>query len=312
MTPQPSTAVPHGQQAVDELLAVLALEPIEENIYRGHHPRGGLSRTFGGQTAAQALVAAARTVEEERHIHSLHSYFLRPGDPTLPTLFLVERIRDGGSFSTRRVHGIQHGKAIYSFAASFHRSEEGFSHADEMPDVPPPESLPTFSDALAPYAERLPVSAILAGTIDLRAIDPHPFAQRDIGPRDEARHRVWMRAAGRLPDDAVLHSSMLAYMSDVTLLHPVLARHGVSFSLDPVMGASLDHALWFQRPFRADEWLLYDAVSPSAVGGRGLAMGRIFAADGRLVAAVVQEGLVRPVDPERFAAMSARHNPLRG
>ena len=312
MTPKPSTAVPHGQQAVDELLEVLALERIEENIYRGHHPRGGLSRTFGGQTAAQALVAASRTVDPDRAIHSLHSYFLRPGDPSLPTLFLVERLRDGGSFSTRRVHGIQHGKAIYSFAASFHRSEEGFSHADEMPDVPAPESLPTFSEALAPYAERLPVSAILAGTIDLRAIDPHPFAQRDLGPREEARHRVWMRAAGRLPDDAIVHASMLAYMSDVTLLHPVLARHGVSFSLDPVMGASLDHALWFQRPFRADEWLLYDAVSPSAIGGRGLAMGRIFAADGRLVAAVVQEGLVRPVDPERFAEMSSRHNPLRG
>lgn len=312
MTLKPSTAVPHGQQAVDELLEVLALERIEENIYRGHHPRGGLSRTFGGQTAAQALVAAARTVDPDRSIHSLHSYFLRPGDPSLPTLFLVERLRDGGSFSTRRVHGIQHGKAIYSFAASFHRSEEGFDHADDMPDVPPPESLPSFSEALAPYAERLPVSAILAGTIDLRAIDPHPFAQRDIGPREEARHRVWMRAAGQLPDDAVLHASMLAYMSDVTLLHPVLARHGVSFSLDPVMGASLDHALWFQRPFRADEWLLYDAVSPSAVGGRGLAMGRIFAADGRLVAAVVQEGLVRPVNQERVASMGSRHNPLRG
>ena len=227
-------------------------------------------------------------------------------------MFLVERIRDGGSFSTRRVHGIQHGKAIYSFAASFQRVESGFEHADAMPDVPGPDELPTFTEALAGYADRMPVSSALASTIDLRAIDLHPFAQRDVGPRDEARHRVWMRAAGRLPDDPVLHASMLAYMSDVSLLHPVLAKHGVSFSLDPVMGASLDHALWFQRPFRADEWLLYDAVSPSAVGGRGLAMGRLFAADGRLVAAVVQEGLVRPVEPERFAAMSARHNPLRG
>jgi acyl-CoA thioesterase-2 len=309
---EPSVALPHGQQAVDELLTVLALEPIEENIYRGHHPRGGLSRTFGGQTAAQALVAAARTVAPDRAIHSLHSYFLRPGDPTLPTVFQVDRIRDGGSFSTRRVHGIQHGKAIYSFAASFQRPEDGFEHQDPMPEVPAPESLPTFAEALADYADRMPVSSALASTIDMRAIDPHPFAQREIGPRQEARHRVWMRAAGRLPDDPVLHASMLAYLSDVSLLHPVLARHGVSFSLDPVMGASLDHALWFQRPFRADEWLLYDAISPSAVGGRGLAMGRVFAADGRLVAAVVQEGLVRPVDPDRFATMSARHNPLRG
>jgi acyl-CoA thioesterase-2 len=312
MSPEPSAAPAHGQEAVDELLGVLALERIEENIYRGHHPSGGLARTFGGQTAAQALVAAARTVPPDRGIHSLHSYFLRPGDPTLPTVFLVERLRDGGSFTTRRVHGIQHGKAIYSFAASFQVSEPGFEHQDEMPDVPSPETLPTFGEAFADYADRVPVSSALTSTIDLRAIDPHPFAQRDVGPRQEARHRVWMRAAGTLPDDPVVHASMLAYMSDVTLLHPVLARHGVSFSIDPVMGASLDHAIWFQRTFRADEWLLYDAMSPSAVGGRGLAMGRLFSADGRLVAGVAQEGLVRPVDPDRFATMAARHNPLRG
>jgi len=309
---EPLPAPPHGQEALDELVGILALEQIEENIYRGHHPRGGLARTFGGQTAAQALVAATRTVDPDRAIHSLHSYFLRPGDPSLPTVFLVERIRDGGSFSTRRVHGIQRGKAIYSFAASFQRPERGFEHQDAMPEVPDPHTLPTFSQALAEYGEGLPVTSALAQTVDLRAIDLHPFAQRDVGPRAEARHRVWMRAAGRLPDDPVVHSAMLAYLSDVTLLHPVLARHGVSFTLDPIMGASLDHALWFQRPFRADEWLLYDAVSPSAVGGRGLAIGRLFGADGRLVAAVVQEGLVRPIDPEAYAALSARHNPLRG
>jgi acyl-CoA thioesterase II len=303
---------PPGQDAVDELLGVLALERIEENIYRGHHPTGGLARTFGGLTAAQALVAATRTVPADRPIHSLHSYFLRPGDPSLPTVFLVERIRDGGTFSTRRVHGVQHGQAIYSFAASFQRAEPGFDHQDPMPDVPDPESLPTFLEALAGYAERLPVSASLVGTVDLRAIDPHPFAQRDVGPRDVARHRVWMRAAGRLPDDAVLHTAMVAYMSDVTLLHPVLVRHGVSFALDPIMGASLDHAVWFHRPLRADEWLLYDAESPSATGARGLALGRLFAADGRLVASVVQEGLVRPIEPEAIARLTPRHNPLRG
>ena len=308
----PAAALPHGQQALDELVGVLALEQIEENIYRGHHPRVGLPRTFGGQTAAQALVAATRTVDPERVIHSLHSYFLRPGDPSLPTVFLVERIRDGGSFSTRRVHGIQHGKAIYSFAASFQRPEHGFEHQDAMPEVPDPTTLPTFDQALADYIDRVPVSAVLGQTVDVRAIDPHPFAQRDMGPRAEARHRVWMRAAGTLPDDPVVHTAMLAYMSDVTLLHPVLARHGVSFTLDPIMGASLDHALWFQRPFRADEWLLYDAASPTAIGGRGLAMGRLFCADGRLVATVVQEGLVRPIDPAAFAALSAPRNPLRG
>jgi acyl-CoA thioesterase-2 len=301
-----------GPEGVDELVAVLALEPIEENIFRGHHPSGGLARTFGGLTAAQALVAATRTVEPEREIHSLHSYFLRPGDPTVPTVFLVERIRDGGSFSTRRVHGVQHGKAIYSFAASFQRPEPGFDHADEMPAAPDPESLPTMAEALAPFADRLPISSLLAGTIDLRAIDPHPFVQRERGPRPRAAHRVWMRAAGPLPDDPVVHRAVLAYLSDVSLLHPVLVRHGVSFSLDPVMGASLDHALWFHRDLRADEWLLYDASSPSASGARGLAFGRLFSQDGRLVASVAQEGLVRPVEPAAFARLSSRHAPLRG
>ena len=304
------TDPPRGQHAVDDLLGVLSLEQIEENIYRGYHPRGGLIRTFGGQTAAQALVAAARTVDPGRPIHSLHSYFLRPGDPTLPTVFLVERIRDGRSFSTRRVHGIQHGEAIYSFAASFQRPEPGYEHQSSPPEVPDPETLPTFAEALAPYADRLQVSASLAETVDLRAIDLHPFVQRDVGPREVARHRVWMRAAGRLPDDPVLHSAMLAYLSDVTLLHPVLVRHGISFALDPVMGASLDHALWFHRPFRADEWLLYDAESPSASGARGLAMARLFSTDGRLVASVAQEGLVRPVTPQ--ARLTPRQNPLRG
>jgi acyl-CoA thioesterase-2 len=313
---QPGTASPAlpgpDQDTLDELVVVLALEPIEENIYRGHHPSGGLARTFGGLTAAQALVAATRTVDPERRLHSLHSYFLRPGDPTVPTVFLVQRIRDGGSFSTRRVHGVQHGKAIYSFAASFQRPEPGFDHADDMPSAPDPESLPTMAQALAPFADRLPVSSMLAGTVDLRAIDPSPYEQRDAGPRAQARHRVWMRAAGRLPDDRVVHDAVLAYLSDVSLLHPVLVRHGVSFSLDPVMGASLDHAVWFHRDFRADEWLLYDAQSPSASGGRGLAFGRLFAADGRLVASVAQEGLVRPVDPEATERLNRRYGPLRG
>jgi acyl-CoA thioesterase-2 len=301
-----------GQDALDELVAVLALEQIDEDIFRGHHPAGGLPRTFGGQTAAQALVAASRTVDPARSVHSLHSYFLRPGDPAHPTVFLVERIRDGGSFSTRRVHGVQHGKAIYSFAASFHRPEPGFDHQDEMPAAPDPESLPTMAAALAAVAGRMPISSSLAGTVDLRAIDPHPFEQRDVGPRATATHRVWMRAAGRLPDDPVVHAAMLAYMSDVSLLHPVLVRHGVSFALDPVMGASLDHALWFHRDLRADEWLLYDAQSPSASGARGLAFGRLFAADGRLVASVAQEGLVRPVDTSARRRVTAEQAPLRG
>ncbi len=297
---------------MEELLDVLALEKIEENLFRGHHPSGGLKRTFGGQTAAQALVAATRTVPEDRTIHSLHSYFLRPGDPTMPTLFQVDRIREGRSFTTRRVHGIQKGEAIYSFAASFAVPEAGYEHQDAMPAVPEPESLPTFDQTLAPYLDRVRVSSSLADTIDFRAIDPHPFAQRDLGPREQAVHRVWLRAAGVLPDSPVVHQAMLAYMSDVSLLHPVLVRHGVAFTLDPVMGASLDHAIWFHAPLRADDWLLYDAHSPWAGHGRGLALGRLFDRGGRLVASVAQEGLIRPVPPDRVASLSARHNPLRG
>jgi acyl-CoA thioesterase-2 len=300
-----------GQAAVDELMEVLGLEQIEENIYRGGHAATDLPRTFGGQTAAQALVAASRTVEPGRHLHSLHSYFLRPGDPHVPTVFVVERLRDGGSFSTRRVHGIQHGRPIYSFAASFQTPEPGYDHQDDMPDVPPPQTLPSTAELLA-RNPAVPVSSALAATIDLRAIDPHPFEQREVGPRATARHRVWIRAAGQLPHDRVLHQAMVAYMSDVSLLHPVLVRHGVSFFLDPVMGASLDHALWFHRELRADEWLLYDAQSPSASGARGLALARLFSADGRLVATVAQEGLVRPVDEAALARIRDAAARLRG
>jgi acyl-CoA thioesterase-2 len=300
-----------GQAAVDELLAVLALEPIEENIFRGHHPTGGLPRTFGGQTAAQALVAAARTVPADRQVHSLHSYFLRPGDPTLPTVFSVDRIRDGGSFTTRRVHGIQRGKAIFSLAASFQVAEEGYDHQDPMPDVPAPDTLPDLAATLAPFAGRITIAAALAHTVEMRVIDPPPFVQRDEGPRESARHRVWVRAAGRLPDDPLVHAAMFVYLSDITLLYPVLVRHAIAFSLDPVMGASLDHAIWFHRPLRADEWLLYDAQSPSASGARGLALGRLFDEAGTLVASVAQEGLVRPVDEDRWAQVAAKHRPLQ-
>lgn len=311
--PAADTAAADGPEAaLAELLTVLSLEPIEENIFRGHHPTGALRRTFGGQTAAQALVAAARTVPAERHIHSLHSYFLRPGDPTLPTVFQVERIRDGGSFTTRRVHGIQHGKAIYSFAASFHVVEDGYEHQDAMPQVPPPESLPTFAEAARSAPGPLQHTSSLVQTLDLRAVDPYPFEQRRHGPRPDARHRLWMRAARPLPADPVLHTAMVAYMSDVALLYPVLVRHGISFVLDPIMGASLDHAIWFHRELQADDWLLYDAQSPSASGARGLAIGRLFSRDGRLVATVAQEGLIRPVDADRVASLTARHNPLRG
>jgi acyl-CoA thioesterase-2 len=304
-------SLPFGQEALDNLVEVLTLEPIEENIFRGHHPVGGLRRTFGGQTAAQALVAAVRTVPTDRTIHSLHSYFLRPGDPDLPTVFMVERIRDGGSFSTRRVHGIQHGKAIYSFAASFQIDEPGYEHADAMPDVPDPESLPPAEEVFEQVRGRMPLSSALVNTTDFRAVDLHPFQQREIGPRETSRHRVWLKAAGSLPDDPVLHLAMVAYMSDMSLLHPVLVKHGIAFAFDPVMGASLDHAIWFHRPLRADDWLLYDAISPSASGARGLAMGQMYSRDGTLVASVAQEGLIRPIDPDQLSGLQARHNPLR-
>ncbi|WP_018681075.1 acyl-CoA thioesterase II [Actinokineospora enzanensis] len=287
-----------GEQPVlDRLVALLDLEKIEEDIYRGAHTDDGSSvRVFGGQVAGQALVAAGRTVPPERGVHSLHAYFIRGGDPSIPIVYEVDRIRDGRSFTTRRVVAVQRGKAIFSLSASFQVVESGIEHADVMPDVPDPESLPTHSERIPPrLREQFGEWADRIRPIDIRYVSEPPWLSRESGPRD-ARNQVWMRADGKLADDPLLHVCVLAYASDMTLLDSVLARHGVYWGTDRVMGASLDHAMWFHRPFRADEWVLYDCASPSASGGRGLATGRFFARDGGLVATVVQEGLLRIIE----------------
>ena len=284
----------HGQEVLDRLVRLLDLEKIEENIFRGVSPKTALMRVFGGQVAGQALVAAGRTVPPERGVHSLHAYFIRGGDPAVPIVYEVDRIRDGRSFTTRRVVAIQHGQAIFSLSASFQKSERGIEHAEPMPEVPDPENLPTFPERIAPYADKFGPWGSTPRPIDVRYVDDPPWVSRESGPR-EAVNRVWMRADGRLPDDPLQHVCVLAYASDMTLLDSILAKHGVAWGLDRVIGASLDHAMWFHRPFRADEWILYDCSSPTASGARGLATGRFFAKDGRLIATVVQEGLLRIV-----------------
>jgi acyl-CoA thioesterase-2 len=282
------------QEALDELVKLLDLEPIEVNIFRGLSPDEDRQRVFGGQVAGQALVAAARTIDERFHVHSLHAYFLRPGDPMVPILYDVDRIRDGRSFATRRVVAIQHGRAIFNLAASFHVEEPGLDHQFPMPDdVPDPEALPDFRSRMAPYRERLGDWYDRPRAIDTRMVDFR--APGDRTPRPP-RQQVWLRADGALPDDPVLHACVVAYASDMTLLDTTLVPHGMpNWDEGGIMMASLDHAMWFHRPFRADEWLLYDQDSPSTSGGRGLARGLIYAKDGDLVVSVMQEGLIRPV-----------------
>ena len=281
--------------ALDELITLLDLERIEVNLFRGVSPDLDLQRVFGGQVAGQALVAASRTVDEhDRHVHSLHAYFLRPGDPKVPIVYDVDRIRDGKSFSTRRVVAIQHGRPIFNLQASFHRPEPGLEHAiSPNADVPPPESLPDWRERLAPLREQLGARYDIPRPIDIRYVPPDPVFE----PNLKSSHQsVWVRADGRLPDDPVIHACVVTYLSDMTLLDTVVRPFGLSVMSNKLMMASLDHARWFHRPFRADEWLLYEQTTFSSSGARGLAGGSIFTADGRLVVNVVQEGLIRVVD----------------
>jgi acyl-CoA thioesterase-2 len=277
-------------EALDALVVLLDLEAIEVNIFRGVSPEEKRQRVFGGQVAGQALVAAGRTVERG-NVHSLHAYFLRPGDTSVPILYEVDRIRDGRSFTTRRVVAIQHGRAIFNLSASFHIDEAGVDHQLPMPDAPDPESLPTFQERLAPYAEQLGDFLNRPQPIDQRYADNGGGLFR--AGVSAPRQKVWIRADGRLADDQLLHACVVAYASDMSLLDSVMLPHRVGWDDPRLMGASLDHAMWFHRPFRADEWMLYDQESPSASGARGLARGTIFTRDGRLAVSVVQEGLVR-------------------
>jgi len=279
--------------AISQLLDILDLEPLERNLFRGRSPQTGWQRVFGGQVIGQALVAATRTVEG-RSPHSLHGYFMLPGDPSVPIIYDVDRIRDGRSFATRRVVAIQHGHAIFSMSASFHREEEGFEHQMDMPDAPRPSELPDermLKERLLPampepirnYFER-------ERPIELRHADPMRYVDGE--PRGLGQN-VWIRATGPLPDDAAVHQCVLAYASDMTLLDSSLAPHGASVFSSDIQAASLDHSLWFHRPFRADQWLLYVQDTPFAGGARAFTRGRIYTEAGELVASVAQEGLVR-------------------
>jgi acyl-CoA thioesterase-2 len=284
--------------ALDELLSILDLEPLEHNLYRGLSPQVGWQRVFGGQVIGQALVAANRTVEG-RAAHSLHAYFLRAGDPAVPIIYEVDRIRDGGSFSTRRVVAIQHGHAIFSMAASFHKEEAGLEHQLAMPDVPPPEDLPSEAELKEKLIERVPapVKAYWQAErpIEIRPVDLSRYFSRD---KHGPSQLVWIKATGTLGDNPALHQCVLAYASDFTLLDTALIAHG-RFVFDPnLMLASLDHAVWFHEPFRADEWLLYSQDSPSSGASRAFCRGTLFTRKGRLVASTAQEGLVRERKPQ--------------
>ncbi|MEU6125671.1 acyl-CoA thioesterase II [Streptomyces sp. NPDC047123] len=284
-------------QALEALLDLLDLERIEEDIFRGVSRSALVPRVFGGQVAAQALVAAGRTVPDDRPAHSLHAYFLRPGDPGAPIVYTVDRIRDGRSFTTRRVVAVQHGQPIFHLSASFQTYEEGLEHQEQMPPALDPETLPTAAETLprhlpAHVAERLLETR---AAVDLRYADEPPWAT--VGQPREPRSQVWFRANGKLADyasDPLLHVCLATYVSDMTLLDSVLLAHGRGgWAVGDVVGASLDHAMWFHRPFRADEWLLYDQESPSSSGGRGLGQARIWTQDGRLAVTVIQEGVIR-------------------
>lgn len=291
----PQTAEASG--ALEALVNLLDLEPLEINLFRGSSPRYGWQRVYGGQVLGQALVAAARTVEEDRVAHSMHAYFLIGGDPDHPIIYEVERIRDGGSFTTRRVRAIQHGRPIFAMSVSFHCQEESFDHQIAMPDVPPPEDLPSERELRDRILDRLPENMRSywkhERPIEMRLVDASRYADRTKAPPTQS---IWMRANGRLSDDPRMHQCVLAYASDFTLLDTALIPHGKLLFDTDIQLASLDHAMWMHRPFRADDWLLYVQDSPSAYGARGFCRGSVYTRDGTLVASSTQEGLTRKRD----------------
>jgi len=281
------------QEQVDELISVLDLEELDLNIFRGRSPEESRIRVFGGQVAGQALVAAGRTVTAERVVHSLHAYFLRAGDPRTPIIYEVDRIRDGKSFTTRRVVAIQRGRAIFHLSASFQVVEDGPTHQLAMPEAPDPESLATWAERMTERVE------VMSPEMREWFLRPRPIELRYVDPpkdhRNDPCQLIWIRAAGKLPDSPLLHQCVVAYASDMTLLDTATLPHGIHWNDPRYQMASLDHAMWFHRGFRADEWLLYAQEAPSASGARGLCTGHLYTRDGALAVTVVQEGLVRPV-----------------
>jgi acyl-CoA thioesterase-2 len=271
-------------ESLEDLVELLDLEMIDVDLFRGRQPQTSAQRVFGGQVLGQALVAASRTVDPERIVHSLHGYFLRPGDTAVPIVYRAERIRDGKTFSSRRVVASQHGKTIFYMSASYQRPEPGLDHSDPMPEeLVPPEHAPTLASVFEAASGR-------------KAEDWNKeWAALDVRLAGVSGRQFWIRASGKLPDEPALHACVLAYASDLTLLGASLLPHGIIIGDRRIQPASIDHALWFHREFRADEWLLYDQVSPSASGARGFATGRLFTQDGRLIASVAQEGLIRPI-----------------
>lgn len=298
--PESTPPAPDPVEVMARLVALLDVEAIEVDLFRGQSSGAGWTRVYGGQVVAQALMAASRTVRSERLAHSLHAYFLRPGDPAAPIVYRVARDRDGQSFSTRRIVAIQHGRPIFNMSASFQIAEPGFEHAARLPKVAQPEMLPSELDTLRKFADRLP--------------EPHrtlwlererPFEFRPVEPADTLKPRKaapvshnWFKAAAQVPADPVLARCLLAYASDMTLLDTCLLPHGVPWTDPALQVASLDHALWFHADPPLDEWLLYAQDSPVSGGGRGMNRGLIFARDGRLIATAMQEGLIRYRSPD--------------
>jgi acyl-CoA thioesterase-2 len=284
--------------AITDLLSILDLEQLDLNLFRGRSPKSGWQRVFGGQVIGQALVAAVRTVEG-RLAHSMHAYFLLPGDPKVPIIYDVDRIRDGKSFTTRRVTARQHGHPIFSMLVSFHENEDGLDHQVPMPNVPPPESLPGDAEMRANLLPQMPDS-VRSYYERERPIELRPVEfDRYLGKKyPDGRFHVWIRATAKLPDDPAIHQCALAYASDFTLLDTALVPMGRTLFEKDFMAASLDHALWLHRPFRADDWLLYAQDTPNLHGSRGFSRGLVFTRDGTLVASVAQEGLVRLRRPQ--------------
>jgi len=281
--------------AVEELISILDLETLEHNLFRGRSPQSGWQRVFGGQVIGQALVAAQRTVEPDRHVHSLHCYFMRPGDPAVPIIYEVDRIRDGSSFTTRRVVAVQHGHAIFSLSASFQVDEPGLEHIIEMPEgVPAPDTLLSEKELIAQFIDHVP-EAVRKYWQRERPIEFKPVSLTHYMTREKLppKQNVWIRTTGLVPDDRALQAAVLAYLSDMTLLDTSLFAHGRSIFDPDIQVASLDHAMWFHRPHKFDDWFLYSQDSPNSSGARGLTRGSIYASDGTLVASVAQEGLIR-------------------